>query len=198
MRPSAEADLDEGVEDVAVATGGADPGVDDARRLREPGGHPGVAQVRAEERTHHVPVACPGGLGAAERDGAGSGAAGGDPGGDGVVDALAGHRVHQPGGVADEEHGPVGLVPAPAAQRQVVAAPVAAGAGRPGHELLELVEQQAAAGRAGAGPLAGQQLAVADVGEAVAAVEGPGVRRLRAVAEADDLAAAHSVGDVGA
>ena len=84
---------------------------------------------------------------------------------------------------------PVGLLPAPGAEGQVVSAPVGAGARHPGQELLELLEQQPPARRAALAAAPRQQLAVADVGEAVAAVERPGVRRLRALAVADHLTA---------
>ena len=58
----------------------------------------------------------------------------------------------------------------------------------PGSSVLELVEQQGL-GQARA-PRPTEQLAVPDVAEAVAAVEGPGVRRLRRRAVHDDLRAA--------
>src|SRR6478609_247244 len=164
----AEAELDERVEGVAVTAGGVDPGVDDAGRLRQPRRRPGVPQVGAQQGAYDAAV-----LGAGPRGPAGThrprrGATGRDAGGDRVVDPLAGHRVDQPGGVADEQDRAVGLVPPPAAQRQVVAAPVVAGAGGAGHEELELLEEQSAARRP-AVAFAGQQLAVADVGHPVAA-----------------------------
>ena len=52
--------------------------------------------------------------------GPGGGAAGEHAGRDGVVDALAGHRVDQTGRVAGQQDRAVRLVPAPARQRQVV------------------------------------------------------------------------------
>src|SRR6476661_8516276 len=150
----AEAELDERVEGVAVTAGGVDPGVDDAGRLRQPRRRPGVPQVGAQQGAYDAAV-----LGAGPRGPAGThrprrGATGRDAGGDRVVDPLAGHRVDQPGGVA--------------------------GAGGAGHEELELLEEQSTARRP-AVTLTGQQLAVADVGQPVAAVEGPGVGRLAAV-----------------
>ena len=52
----AEAELDEGVEGVAVATGSVDPGVDDAGRLRQPRGRPGVPQVGAQQGAYDAAV----------------------------------------------------------------------------------------------------------------------------------------------
>ena len=66
--------------------------------------------------------------------------------------------------------------------------------GRAGQQRLELLDQVRAAG---SGASWVEQLAVPDVGEAVAAVEGPGVRRLPAVAEDDDLRAAAASGGSG-
>ena len=122
----------------------------------------------------------------------GRGPAGQQPGGHGVVDPLAGHRVDQPGRVAGQQHAPAprggGPAARPARQRQVVGGPVGAAVGRAGEQPLQLGEQEGARGRllGGAGV---DQLAVADVGEPVAAVEGPGVRRLAAVAVRDHLEA---------
>ena len=125
-------------------------------------------------------------------------AAGEDAGGDGVVDALPRHRVHQRGGVADEQHPAVGLLPAPAGQRQVVALPVAAVGHGGRQQLLELLEQQRPAREPPRGTgRSREQLAVPDVAPAVAAVEGPGVRRLGARAVADDLGAASRLGGGG-
>ena len=121
--------------------------------------------------------------------GADRGPAGRDAGGDRVVDALAGHRVDEARRVAGEQQPAVGLLPPPAGERQVVALPVLSGVDRAGQQLLELVEQQRP-GRWVALSVGRQQLAVAHVREAVAAVEGPGVRRLPAVAVADHLGAA--------
>ena len=123
-----EAELDQRVERRPAAAGGAEPGVDDRRVLGEPGGHAGVPQVRGR-----AAGARPGGgrrrrsAGLALGQGPGGTAPGQHAGGDGVVDALAGHRVDQGGGVADQQHRAVGLVPAPARERQVVAEPADVG-----------------------------------------------------------------------
>ena len=165
----AEAELDEGVERVPVAVGGPDAGVDD-------GGRPGPAARRSR---------CAAGGGPSRRRTArrcaapasprapgrgrprGGRAAGQDAGGDGVVDALARHRVDQRGGVADQQDAAVGLLPAPARQRQVVAAPVAC-RGHGARAAAPRAGRAAAPGWAPyrvAGP-SGEQLAVADVGPA--------------------------------
>ena len=69
--------------------------------------------------------------------------AGEEPGGDGVVDALPGERVDQPGGVAGHHHAPVTQPQrTPRRQRQVVTAPVAGVRRRPGQEVVELLEEQ--------------------------------------------------------
>ena len=178
----AEADLDQVVEDPLVARRGADPGVDDGGRPGEPRRDPGVPQVPAQQPAYGRPVQRrrrrPG---RRRRARAAAARPARMPGGDRVVDALTGHRVDQAGGVAGQQHRPVGLLPAPARERQVVAAPVGRPVGtRAGHQRLELVEQQLAGRRRRR--RAPEQLAVPDVGQPVAAVEGPGVRRLAAVA----------------
>ena len=67
--------------------------------------------------------------GIAGRDRLGGGSAGGQPGRHGVVDALAGHRVDQPRGVADQQHRPaLGRGPA-VRERQLVADPVGGAVG---------------------------------------------------------------------
>ena len=70
---------------------------------------------------------------------AGGAAPGQHPGGDGVVDALAGHRVDQPGGVAGQQHRAVGLVAS--------ASPTAAGGG-PASRVAASRRCRAAAARA--------------------------------------------------
>ena len=107
-----------------------------------------MLEVGAEEAAYGVPVRRAR-LGRSPSAHCGrSCAAGRDAGRDGVVDALPGHRVHQPGGVTGQQERAVGLVPAPAAERQVVTAPVLPGGGDPGDQPLELVEQELPAGGA--------------------------------------------------
>ena len=158
------------------------------RVLGQPGRDPGVLEVPAEQVADGPPVQRPGGRVPSRRS-ADRRPARRDPGRDRVVDALAGHRVDQPGGVAGEQQPAVRLLPPPARQRQVVTLPVVAGRDRAGQQLLELVEQQGPRRRVTVARRR-QQLAVPDVGEPVAAVEGPGVRRLAAVAVPDHLGAA--------
>ena len=109
-------------------------------------------------------------------------------GGDGVVDALAGQRVDQPGGVAGQQD-------APAARAQRTPRSTAAGGGRASRRRPVVAPGRrwsscSSSWRPGRGCAAGgQQLAVPDVAGAVAAVEGPGVGRLPGVAEGDGLGA---------
>ena len=144
----------------------------------------GVPQVPGEQgpRRARVPASGAGGVTGGER--LGGGPAGGDPGGHGVEDALAGHRVHQPGGVAHQEHPAGRRAPPRAREGQVVTDPAGATVGGTGQQLLEPLEQLGAGGRLA---IAVEHLAVADVGEAVAPVERPRVRRLPRGAEHDQL-----------
>ena len=80
-------------------------------------------------------------------------------GGDRVVDALAGHRVDQPGRVAGQQHRAVGLV-ASASPRAAGGGPASASpaAGRAGQQPLELLEQQrAGSARVGPSPAAARR-----------------------------------------
>ena len=106
------------------------------------------------------------------------GAAGGQAGGDGVVDALARHRVHQPGRVAGQQH---------RARPRVASARWTAAAGGPSSRsrprwLRAAARRAARAGAPWSAPVEppAHQHAVPDVAQPVAAVEGPGVRRLPA------------------
>ncbi len=132
----AQPELDERVEAPPVAGRGGDAGVDHRGPAAQPGGHPGVVEVPVEQSTHGAPVPGPRRLRRAAGECVRRGATGQGAGGHRVVDALAGHRVDQPGGVTGEQHAAVGLVvaPPPARQRQVVAAPAGAAVGRSGQQ----------------------------------------------------------------
>ena len=150
----------------------------------QPGGEGGVAQVSRQQRAGGVGVPLPGVGRVTRGDGLGGRATGGQPGGDGVEDALAGERVDQAGGVADQQGAAVGRAPAGLREREVVTDPVGRVGRGAGQQLLESLDQL---GAGGPDPPGGERLAVPDVGEAVAAVEAPGVRRLPDRAERDDL-----------
>ncbi len=144
-------------------------------------------RCRPSSGADRPPVQRPGVAGPS-RSGADGGPAGRDPGRDRVVDALAGHRVDQPAASPASSTGPSGW-----SHRQPTAAggaPSSARRRRPSRAAARSSWSSSSA-RDGGSPVAvvGQQLAVPDVGEPVAAVEGPGVRRLAAVAVADHLGA---------
>ncbi len=148
---TAQADLDEVVEDALVA--GSRRGCPRRRRAgaARAGPRPRCARRwRASSARTSRAYAAPAASGSPAAQRPGRGPAGQRPGGDRVVDALAGHRVDQPGGVAGQQHRGRrgGVQPAPG-QRQVVAAPGGAAGGGAGQQLLELLEQQrpATAGR---------------------------------------------------
>jgi hypothetical protein len=168
----AQPDLHQVVEHPLVAGGGPEPGVDDRRHLADPGRHRGVPQVPGQQRLHRPSVGRPD-VRAVLADRRLSGQ---DAGRDRVVDPFAGHRVHQPRGVPDEQDTSVRMLPPEVRQRQVVAPPVPALRDRTGQQLLELSQQHLARGRG----TSAEQLAVPDVGQPVSAVEGPGVGRLAA------------------
>ena len=74
-------------------------GADDGRRAAQPGRGPRVVEVAAELAAYVAAVVVAGSGGRTVAQGADRGPAGGRAGGHGVVDALTGHRVDQPGGV---------------------------------------------------------------------------------------------------
>ena len=114
--PPREAEVHSGVEHGPVTRGRGHRGVEEPGVRHEPGKHGEVAAVAPERPPHGLP------MGAARARAEQRGPGGQRAGGDGVVDALPGERVHQRRRIPNQQHPPVGMVTRTGRKRQVVAA----------------------------------------------------------------------------